>query len=258
MTLPLLYICYGVPKSGSSLAHALSCVIAERGGFDQGPIVPAETIDRANVTNFLSNLKADHLRPVLNAAREQARRMVVLKTHARVTPALRAAVERGAVRVQVHCRDPRDVALSMCDAARRGDAWGTIEGGEPIRTANDARPRISRQMANFKDWAGLEGALTLGYEHTAFETGAVARRIAEHMGVAPAPIRDSFLAKRRFTQFSTGRSLRHLSEMTSDEAADWYAEFRDLIDDHGLAEAPRVIWPGRMLTILARLSSGRG
>ena len=257
MKTPLLYICYGVPKSGSSLAHALSAVIAERGGFDQSPLaVPG--IGHGHLrANFVPSLKSEHLRPALDAARSDQRRMVVLKTHGRVTPALRAAVDRGAVRVQAHIRDPRDVALSMWDAARRGDAWGTLAEDAPITAPEEARTRIVRQIGFFRDWATLPGALVLDYERTAFETAATARRIARHMGVAPAPLRDAFGAKRRFTQFNAGRSQRHLTEMTPEQAADWYAEFHEIIDLHRLAEPPRRTWPGRLMTRLARLSAGR-
>jgi hypothetical protein len=258
MTTPRLYLCYGVPKSGSSLAHALSSVIALRGGFDQSPLVPGDGSLPYFSEDFVKRLRAAQLHPLIDAAERDDRRMVVLKTHGRATPAVREAVANGAVAVQVHGRDPRDVALSMCDAGQRGGAWGTIDDDVPIRTPQDARMRIANQMTIFEEWAALPGALVLTYERTAFETVATARRIAAHMQIDPAPLRDMFAAKSRFTQFNVGRSLRHITEMDPDVSADWRAEFHEVIEAFGLDRPPRRVWPARLMTMLARISSGRG
>ncbi len=213
--------------------------------------------ERHRLSNFLPDLEAERLAAVLDAVEQSRRQMVVVKTHAPVTDAVRQALDDGRVQVQAICRDPRDIALSMRDAALRGEAWGKTARGTPITVPNDARRRIARQIERFRTWAALPDTLVLDYERTAFETVRTAKHIAIHMQIAPAPWRDTFIAKRRFTQFNTGRSLRHLTEMEWGEAGAWYDEFSEVIEDHGLDCPPRREWPARLMTWLARLSAGR-
>ncbi|MEO1001072.1 MAG: hypothetical protein AAFW69_10820, partial [Pseudomonadota bacterium] len=78
-------------------------------------------------------------------------------------------------------------------------------------------------------WAALPGILPLSYERIAFETEAVAREIADQIGVAVDPAAVAVEAKGRFTQFNKGRPHRHREEMAAEDAARYGAEFAAFI-----------------------------
>ena len=178
--------------------------------------------------------------------------MFVCKTHANLTPPIVKAVEEGLACVQVHARDPRDVALSMRDAAKRGAGWGRDPDDRLINDPDDAFPRLQVLVARHAKWAKLPGALCLDYESTAFSTRATAQRIAEHMSLSPAPRRDAFAVKRRFTQLNLGRSQRYRTEMTEQQKTRWYHEFEDHIDTYCPAPTGQE-WSSRLETGLGRL-----
>lgn len=230
MALPLIYVCFGIPRSGSTLACRLSRAVAQRSGFDQAPLLVNPKVPEAPASNFAGRFDPGDLGGMLDAVRAAGRQMVVVKTHAPPGPDMARAVRAGLVQVQAHARDPRDVALSMADAGARGAVWGRFQGGKSVETPEDTRRRLTRFVGIFETWAALPGALCLSYEETAFASAATARRIARHMGVPAAPIRDALAAKSGFTQLNKGRSRRHQHEMTPEQAAAWYADFQDFID----------------------------
>lgn len=245
---PRLYICFGVPKSGSTLAYQLTRAAAARSGFDQSALSESDTVTtQANAIDGAPDVFAE----TLAAAERAGRHMVVVKTHADPTEAVAEAARTGQVLIQVHARDPRDVALSMCDAAKRGDSWGGEKGGPAIRRPEDTLPRIRRLVRRHNAWASLPGALCLSYEQTAFSPLAAARKIAKHMGVRAAPLRDAFVAKRRFTQFNQGRSQRYLAEMDTGQREQWYLEFKDHIGTY-CPPPDGALWPSRLGTFIGR------
>ncbi|MEM9060224.1 MAG: sulfotransferase domain-containing protein [Pseudomonadota bacterium] len=241
-TPPRLYLCYGMPKSGSTLAFQLTCAAARRSGFDQSPLVGESNDFGAREPEVFADL--------LRAARERDRRLVVVKTHAPPPDDIVAEIERGDVRAQAICRDPRDVALSMLDASHRGDAWGKAGPGHRIAIPDDARPRLRRHVNRYLRWAALPNVLRLDYEHVAFKGAQAAGSIAGHLGVRPAALRDIWAANRHFTQFNQGLRSRYETELSGADAADWYAEFREFIDEH----CPKISHRNDLATFAARMA----
>lgn len=250
MRLPRLYICFGMPKSGSTLAYEISRAVAQRAGFDHDPMLLGEDPRPPRVT--ARRPYRDTLSELLDLAEAEDRYMVVVKTHGRLTRPLIRAAETGRVRVQVHARDPRDIALSMRDAATRGAEWGRLGEAGLVRRPEDALEALQNMVLRHAQWAEIEGALCLDYEHTAFSPLATARLIATHMGVAPSPLRDTLAAKRRFTQLNRGRSQRHLTEMDAMQCNRWYEVFRDHIDTF-CPPPTGPTWPSKLGTLLGRI-----
>lgn len=252
---PTVYICYGMPKSGSTLAFELTAAVARRAGFDQTPLGPGVLEGFERKGNFVGSGELERLESLLDRLETQGRAMLVLKTHAEPTDAVREALAQGRVLAQAVCRDPRDIALSMLDAAGRKAAWGKRGTGQVLETPEDARGRLHGMIKRFRAWAAIEGTLCLNYEMAAFDTAEACRRIAGHIGVEPAPTRDGLAAKRAFTQFNKGRSQRHLQEMTPDQAAEWHARYQSFIDEW-CGEIPERTWPSRLGTQVGRLFRG--
>lgn len=240
---PRLYICYGMPKSGSTLAFQITRKIAARAGFSQAPL-SGEVPGLREGGHFLSSLDGESLSALREVLEAEDRRLLVLKTHAAAPRGLKDEVAQGWVRCQAVCRDPRDIALSMRDAGTRGEVWGELEPGRPIRTPEEVKGRVTKHMRRFTKWAALPDTLCLNYERVAFGSLRAARRIAHHLAVRPAPLVDVLRAKSRFTYLRQGQPLRHRVEMSADEVAAWHAEFRDFIDQD-CADIPG--WPERQV-----------
>ena len=246
MALPRLYVCYGMPKSGSTLAFQLSRAVALRAGFDQMPLQSAQPVQDGDS-------KPDEFAASLAAAERAGRHLIVIKTHSGMTEALRDAVADGRALVQAHARDPRDIALSMRDAGLQGAQWGKTAEGRRISTPEDALERVRHQIRRYRHWANLPGTLCLSYERTAFSSLEAARRIAEHMQVKASPRRDVMTAKCQFTQLNKGRSQRYLTEMSADQQARWYAEFREHIETYCSPRDGSTL-PGRVGTLAGRIA----
>jgi hypothetical protein len=244
-----------MPKSGSTLAFELTVAAARRAGFDQTPMGPGVLEGFERKGNFVGTAELERLGALLDWLEADGREMLVLKTHAEPTEAVLRALAGGRALAQAVCRDPRDIALSMLDAAGRKAAWGKKGTGQALKTTEDARGRIHGMIKRFKAWSEIEGTLCLNYEMAAFDTSEACRRIAGHMGVEPAPTRDGLAAKRAFTQFNKGRSQRHRDEMTPEQAAEWYARYKDFIETW-CGEIPERTWPSRIGTQIGRLIRG--
>ena len=214
-----------MPTSGSTLAYNLTVAVAESAGFDQSPLPSTSNSDPDEGTR-------DVLEEKLRAAEQSGRSLVIMKTHAAPTRSLRDAVGSGRALVQTHARDPRDIALSMRDAGKKGAEWERTNSGQPIRCAEDALPRLRRNVKRHKNWANIPGALCLHYELTAFSTTEAVRQISAHMNLPAMPLLVAFKAKSRFTQLNKGVSQLHKTEMGPEESTQWYEEFREHIDQY--------------------------
>ena len=255
MARPLVYVCFGMPKSGSTLACNLTRVVARRAGYEQTP--PLDPASGQRFESFVGDFATYEFDALIRTMARERRTHLVLKTHADPGPAVVAAIRGGLAQAQATCRDPRDIALSMRDAGQREEAWGRLSGGRHVEDPEEVRRRIRRHIARFRRWAALPGTLCLHYERTAFDTAWTARRIAEHLEVPARPNRDAFMAKRGAGQFNIGRSRRHEREMSEAQISEWYQAFRPFIDEY-CSDRPRSTWSARLTTRLARLLAGRG
>ncbi|MEO1000846.1 MAG: hypothetical protein AAFW69_09660, partial [Pseudomonadota bacterium] len=146
---PLIYVSFGMAKGGSTLAFQLTSAILEAAGFPQPKLraAPAE-----KKINFFQALTPPVLNPVLEEVAARELRLIALKTHGGVRAAAVKAVRRGQLIGQAVARDPRDIALSMLDAAETGGAWGTRRGVRKA-TLEDAMAHVRGHVAVFEDWA---------------------------------------------------------------------------------------------------------
>ncbi|NNU80507.1 hypothetical protein HMH01_08645 [Halovulum dunhuangense] len=227
---PFIFFSYGLTKSGSTLAFQLARAALERAGFPQPvPVVPGLVVSRSiNAIEHVSEAQAEAL---LDAVRRLGH-PVVLKTHTRPDPAVARLIEAGHARAHAILRDPRDVALSMLDHGRRSRANGKPAFSE-IGTLADAVAGIDNQLVTAAAWMALPGVRRLTYDRLAFDTGAAAADILDHLGLAgdPRTIATEVLES-CFTQFNKGVRDRHLEEMdaaTSASLAARYAAFLALL-----------------------------
>ncbi len=254
---PLIYISYGLRKSGSTLAFELTRAILEQNGYRQKRL-SREAVPSDAAINFVHHLSAAQLERIESEVRALGY-PVVLKTHVAPTRDVEAWVRAG--RIQGHCvyRDPREMALSMMDHGRRARANGERAFAD-IETLEDAIRDIRRQVPRFLQWARLPGFMPLYYDDVAFDTQATVRRLCEQMGLDADPAKVERRVKSwRPTQYNKGVPGR-AKELAPEDSARVLAEFRAFYEEFIEAqpapvrlEAPRQVRSRRLGLPLRKL-----
>ncbi len=218
----MLYVSYGITKSGSTLAFQLTRELLMRCGHDQSKLGSEIVIGRGRI-NFVedwSALSAAVLEPV---ARES--RIVVVKTHARPSGDVERLLHSGQARAQAIYRDPRDIALSLVDAGKRGRQL--LESGRrekaafsEIHTVEQALAHIDRHLETFDCWAAQPNVVPFKYDKVAFDTEKFLAEVAAQLSLSIQ--RSAFpdvalAATQRHTQFNKGILDRHKTEMAADQ-----------------------------------------
>ena len=230
MVKPLLYISYGMPKSGSTLAYQLARAVAEASGAPQVQ-APLNAI-RDSSANFVEVIRPKELDALLEYAETRAPGTpVVIKTHSGLWKCVEEAMEEGLVIGHAICRDPRDIALSMMDASRDGRAWGRRHG-EPIRHIEDALEAVRGNAVKFEKWAAHPAIIPFAYPRVAFGSEEVIARIAGQLGVEVDAKRLAVLAKKGGTNFNKGVHRRHEKELSQPVAERIAAEFANFIETY--------------------------
>ena len=221
---PMIYISYGVPKSASTFAYVVTEQVLRTAGFAPAALSDAVKGRRSRL-NYIDPITWDAIESV---QAELGEKSAVIKTHGAPDQALLDAIERCAVFAGAIVRDPRDIALSLLDHARRSRAQG---GGDfaALETVEDTFPILDEQFDRLRQWMRCGQVLLLTYDEIAFNTAAAVRRIAAQLGlsVAPADIVAALLARGKIAQFNKGIRARHEQEMpaaTQQVLLDRYAE----------------------------------
>lgn len=231
MTESPLYLSYGMPKSGSTLAFQLVRTILEKSGIPQESLSEGVVDSKSSNVNFISKLDGPALDVLLDEASGLARPLAI-KTHSRLFPRIRQALSKGRLLGHAVCRDPRDTALSVLDAAREGRAWGSGPKGA-FRTVRETLPRLHSHIEAFQGWAGTPNVMPIHYERLAFDTETVAGEIAAQIGVRVDLAEVVRIATtERFIQFNQGKSQRWKTQMDPADARHLEIEFKDYIETY--------------------------
>lgn len=246
---PLLYISYGMAKSGSTLGFKLACAVLEEAGVPQSDL-DLRTEMGGDHARFVEVIRPRELGILRRIAEARPRAPIVVKTHGGLWKCVEKGLAEGWIVGHAIARDPRDMALSMLDAAHDGRAWGARDG-RPHDSADDTLQTIRSQVEKFLRWAQTPGVLPLAYEPLAFATEDAAAAVAGQLGLEIDTAQAARAAKRQETNFNAGRSHRFETEMSAETSARIHAEFAEFIRDWC---APDFIAPKRSL--LTRLTGG--
>ncbi|HVU22399.1 MAG TPA: hypothetical protein VHE09_16835, partial [Rhizomicrobium sp.] len=158
----MLVLCYGMQKSGSTLAFELTCGVLQSTGFAQDFIRNDlhEPREGRVYRNYVEDVTADSVERLI--ATIGPTRKIAIKTHATFPDEDFARLEslqaRGDLQVIASYRDPRDVCLSLLDAGERSR---TLERGGfgKFETLDEAAKFVKGRTARFRKWASLRGTL---------------------------------------------------------------------------------------------------
>jgi hypothetical protein len=233
----MLVLCYGIQKSGSTLAFELVKGVLQTAGFEQtflrnerfkaGVLVPPSA---RNYVEGITKAKIEELATEIGPNGK-----IAVKTHSafpdEMFPWLEEMQARRELQVIVSWRDPRDICLSLLDAgerSRRIKAGGFSE----LRTLDDAAEYVRRRIALYRKWASLRGTLRLHYDTVANAPDEAIDAIEKVLGVtADRAGAKQYAFEEADTQKNKARPDRHLDEMTAEEKTRTEKIFRRFVKE---------------------------
>lgn len=185
----MIVLCYGITKSGSTLAFELVKALLEARGFPQR-LLARELVRPGHPGNFVVAPEPMQLQQL--SASLAPGEIIAVKLHGDLPASsavlLSTPAAHRAFRVLVSYRDPREVCLSLMEAAEQNRARepAAVRGfGAVIKNFDDAIHFTAAQLAHCLQWASVPGALPLYYEDVAFGGNKALVRMAAHLGLAP-------------------------------------------------------------------------
>ncbi len=227
----MLVICYGIPKSGSTLAYELVKGILKDAGYSQKR-VPSIGVRPGRRGNYIAAMTRDAVADLVKVIGPD--RIVAAKTHMEFSDDMFGWLEElqstRKLQVIASYRDPRDMCLSLIDHGAEARASGR-QGFTQISDLTRAANLIEDAIWRFRKWASLRGSLRLFYETVAFAPDEAIDAIEKVLGVTS----DHDEVKRHafedaFTQKNKARRNRYHDELDETQKAEMLARFGPFIE----------------------------
>jgi len=213
----VLVLCYGITKSGSTLAFELIKGMLASAGHPQQRL-PDQLVNPGHNVNYIQPLTQQRIDNLVSAIGD---RRIAVKTHAGLPLPLFRHLEdlqlSGRLQVIISWRDPRDICLSLIDAAEQARETGRKEFSR-LTDLQRAANEVSSQILKFTRWAALRNAVTLEYDVVAFSPDAAIEQLEQVLNIRC----DHDYAKHHafegaFTQKNKGVRQRFLAELNEQQ-----------------------------------------
>ena len=232
----MLILCYGMPKSGSTLAFELVRGMLRDAGYPQDVFINdhrhADDLQGTGlgIRNFAKNLSEKKIAEI--ASEIGPDRKIAVKTHSAMPAGtfglLEEMQQKGEIQIVASYRDPREMCLSLLDAARKNTRDGTnaFGGKADLETAAQG---VERRIRDFREWASVKGALRLDYDTTAFLPDNAMDKIEPVFGFTcdRAAVKQ-YAYKEAYTQKNKARRARY-KELSPEQNAELMDRFGDFI-----------------------------
>jgi len=214
----MLVVCYGIAKSGSTLAYELVRGVLMSAGHSQKKFAHHALKPRGR-GNHMASVRPADLESLIEALGDE--RILAAKTHQCFEDAdfrrMEELQHQRKLQVFTSYRDPRDMCLSLIDHGARSREAGR-PGFSRVHDLSRAVEVIERAIPKFAKWSSLRGSLRLYFETVAFEPDAAIDVIEAGLGV----VCDRKKAKRHafekaFTQRNKAQKTRHEEELSATE-----------------------------------------
>jgi len=224
----MLVLCYGMQKSGSTLAFEMARGVLRSAGFEQ-PFVYNDLRDPAEARrNYIDAITKDKVSTLIETIGPG--RKIAVKTHATLPDDLFAWMEerqrKREIQIVSSYRDPRDVCLSLLDAGAKSREANAGAFGD-FKTLDDAADFVRGRIARFRKWSALQGTLRLNYDLVAYEPEkaiAEIERVLDVRGDKGSVLKHAF--EDSYTQKNVARRRRYLNEMDDDQRVRMSQKFR--------------------------------
>jgi hypothetical protein len=217
----MLIVCYGIPKSGSTLTFELVKGMLISIGHKQTRL-PNTLVSEGHSVNFLEKVDPEKIDNLVAAVPPGG--YLCIKTHAKIDRRtfrhLETLQAERKVQIIASYRDPRDICLSLVDAGERARAKG-MTAFSRTTDIETAMPRVERQIASFRTWGAIKGTLRLGYDVVAFSPDKALDSLERVLGFTcgrEAAKKHAF--EEAFTQKNKAVRDRHATELTPEQKAE--------------------------------------
>jgi hypothetical protein len=248
----MLVLCYGIPKSGSTLAYEMVRGILLSAGYPQERLEVPQANLKPNKRgkNYMRAVNGKHGPKDAGADEHRSmttesitglvdavgpHRMIAVKTHEPLPRDMFAFVEnlqqQKKLQIIASYRDPRDICVSLLDAARKARKRGrtTFSANTDLQSA---AKNVERRIRAFRRWASVQGSLRLYYESVAFASDTAISSIEQVLGLSVDHEKvKKYAFEDAHTLMNKGISNRYLESFTPEEQQDLYLRFRTFIED---------------------------
>lgn len=228
---PLLYISYGVPKSGSTLAFEITRRAFEVNGIPQYRLSD-NAVCKGHDINFVRDWNDERILDALIKEAEQLKSTIVIKTHRSPSEQIKQLANDGLVVGHIVYRDPRDIALSMLDHGRKARKNGE-KAFSDIRDIKQAMYRVKSRLDQFYEWLEIPKCFINSYEDMILNPQEFGNKLKQQTGLEfnlDDVVR--YVNSNRFTQFNKGVVRRFEEEMSESNKSMFYGEFEDFINKY--------------------------
>jgi hypothetical protein len=211
--MPMIYVSYGVPKSASTFTYVVTETVLRVAGY--APVTLSEAAKGGkSQLNYIDPISWSAIQ---RAVSEIGEKSAVIKTHGVPDKRLLEAIERGEVFASAVIRDPREIALSLLDHAKRSRSLGVGDFAE-IETVTDTFKVLDDQINRLSRWMAIGKVLLLAYDEISFDTESAVQRIIDQLGisVAAANVISALPDRSKIEQFNKGVKKRYESEMPAE------------------------------------------
>ncbi len=182
--------------------------------------------------NFVASLDRPVLEDLLNRAGPGGK--LAIKTHSPFPDADFAWLEErqraGDIAVVASYRDPREICLSLLDAATKAKKRG-LDAFINVEMMQRAERNVRRRVKDFRKWGALNGSLRLSYDTVAFAPDDALDRIERLLSVTCGDRQElkDYVYYEAPTQKNKGLRNRYKRDLTEEQNADMLEKFGDII-----------------------------
>jgi len=232
----MLVLCYGIPRSGSTLAFEMVCEILRSAGYEQAFVrndrIGAQNPKGKSGRKSLESISKEAIAELVTTIGQS--RKIAVKTHGAFTedlfPWLEELQQKRDLQVIASYRDPRDVCLSLLEAGEKSRSKPVPGSFRRVDSFQTAAQNVKHRIVSFRRWASLHGTLRLNYETVAFQPDDAIAEIERVLGVTSD---HEQVMHRAFDEANTlknkAKSQRHLEDMDALPRKELTEIFRNFI-----------------------------
>jgi hypothetical protein len=233
----MLILCYGMPKSGSTLAFELVRGMLRSAGCEQETFINDERDEDElaagglGVRNYANLLTVEKIKNIMTSI--GTGRKICVKTHSALPHGAFGRLEQlqadREIQVIASYRDPREICLSLMDAAKKAKKLG-LDAFARQAALEQAQQGIERRIGEFRTWGALKGTLRLDYDTVAFLPEDAMGPIEAALDIkSDRAAAKHYAFNEAYTQKNKAKRGRYRSELSAKQNAEMLARFGEFI-----------------------------